>query len=326
MKKMLSMVMIFVICIMQFQTVIYAATTKLPKIYISAPSVSEVTIGTGVVEYTLTFVDADEINISAKDIGRAGDGVTFTKEVYGTGNTRTVRISNVQGPVGTLVSIAVNKGVAKNSYGYNQITGKSTGFRLVAPTPVNPDSTPSTPDTGNNNNNNTNTGSDTNSNYKPNASVPNINRPGISINPNNNQENKNQTSAIADTEAPVIKLSSPSSTQIVKNGAIEFTVNYSDNVGIKAVNLTSENIKLNGFDAKIKIVDVSLTQKKIILRNIDAQVGTNCSISIFAGTSEDEASNKDTGVELSESFSIIVHPDKPQNAPEDWVPNPNTGR
>ena len=78
--------------------------------------------------------------------------------------------------------------------------------------------------------------------------------------------------------------------------------------------------------AKIKIVDVSLTQKKIILRNIDAQVGTNCSISIFAGTSEDEASNKDTGVELSESFSIILHPDKPQNAPEDWVPNPNTGR
>lgn len=136
MKKILSIITLtmFIIAFLPISAFVEAAEyTAVPSVSVSSPSQGIVKQG-GSVSYTVTFENAETIDLKTTDIGIAGAGVTVTKSVTGTGNVRTVTLSNVQGPVGQLVSIAIRAGVAKNSVGASLQTPKTIAFAIDAGT------------------------------------------------------------------------------------------------------------------------------------------------------------------------------------------------
>jgi ribosomal protein L6P/L9E len=136
MKKILSIITLtmFIIAFLPISAFVEAAVyTAPPSVSVSSPSQGIVKQG-GSVSYTVTFENAETIDLKTTDIGIAGAGVTVTKSVTGTGNVRTVTLSNVQGPVGQLVSIALRAGVATNSVGGSLQTPKTIAFAIDAGT------------------------------------------------------------------------------------------------------------------------------------------------------------------------------------------------
>ncbi len=107
-----------------------------PSIAISSPSRNNVELG-GSVEFTVDLSsNARVINFSPSDVGIAGNGVTCNKQVFKSDNsnyTYTVRLSDIKGEIGKLVSIAIRAGVGANHAGYTSQTSKSYGFRIQEP-------------------------------------------------------------------------------------------------------------------------------------------------------------------------------------------------
>lgn len=134
MKKLLSIVMIMVVVMTLMPinaVVVEAAENSKPSISVSAPSIKDVKQG-GTVTFTVNIVNADKIDFDENDVGIAGAGVTAQKKVTGTGNIRTVILSNVQGPVGTIFSIAIRGGIASNAHGVSAQTPNSYGVKILA--------------------------------------------------------------------------------------------------------------------------------------------------------------------------------------------------
>ncbi len=266
MKKILSTVIlaIFVVAYIPFISVVEAAETSIPTVTISAPSINDVQQG-GSVSFTVTFINATNIDFRASDVGIAGDGVTVVKNVSGTGNTRTVTLSNVQGPVNKIFSIAVRASVASNEHGYSVQTSKSYGVKILA----------------------------------GNTSVSNPVNSG-----NSNTQNEPDITQNVDKTRPSVVVSDPSATSVKKGGSLSYTFTYGDNRGVKDIVLNSSDVTLNGFTANISIA-VSGNKRIVTLSNINGTVGAGKYISLRANTAYDLAGNTALGIAATESFSLL---------------------
>lgn len=331
-KKILGSLIIIMIIATYFpvSSSLMAADTRIPYVHISAPTPATVEAG-GCVSYTITADRATTLNVKTSDIGIAGAGVTLEKSVSGSGGMITVTLSNIQGPVDKLVSIALKAGVAKNEYGESLMTAKSAAFKIIAaPTPVptptptptpaptpKPAPTPSTPVVKKpsvvNSNSYTNTTSI--SNVVDNA----VQNPTPVT--STTVENIDET----DTTKPIITIEAPTPNSIKVGETVEYVVNYSDNKAIQNISLSKDNIKLYGFTAEVNIIDSGANKKIVRLVNVKGALGTQKYISINSGTVTDVGGNKDDGIAKSEMFKII-NDKMAENLPEDWIENPNTGK
>ncbi len=150
-----------------------------------------------------------------------------------------------------------------------------------------------------------------------------------------------------DNVAPVATISGPSVSQVYAGGTVVYKITYTDNVGIKAITLNANDVRLSGFTAS-KNVSISGNVATITLSNIQGTVGGNKTIYVSGGTAIDAQGNLCNAVTGS-AFSIVnksVTPDNPDDGnnnnnntntdnnnnntnngkPSDWVANPNTGK
>lgn len=98
-----------------------------PSIGISSPSVTSVNAG-GTVSYTISYSDADYINLSSSYVTL--NGFTANISVTGQGTSRRiVTLSNIQGTSGRK-SISIKSGSAENENGYTLGTPDSVSFTL----------------------------------------------------------------------------------------------------------------------------------------------------------------------------------------------------
>lgn len=145
-------------------------------------------------------------------------------------------------------------------------------------------------------------------------------------------------SQATDSVAPVATISGPSASQVYAGGTVVYTVTYTDNVGIKAITLNANDIRLSGFSAT-KNVSINGNVATITLSNIQGTVGGNKTVYVSGGTAIDAQGNLCNAV-TGRAFSIItktvVTPENTDNndndnntdngKPSDWVANPNTGK
>ena len=103
-----------------------------PSISISEPSIREVYAG-GSVSYVITFADnraVTRVNLSQAYL--IFNGFTADVTITGSGNARTVTLSNVQGEVGKNYNIVVKAGAAEDAAGNGTIqTPHSISFQII---------------------------------------------------------------------------------------------------------------------------------------------------------------------------------------------------
>ena len=166
----------------------------------------------------------------------------------------------------------------------------------------------------------------------------------------------------ADTVAPVATITGPNPSSIYAGQTVTYIINYSDDIGLEAINLSANSIKLVGFTANIGISG-SGNSRIVTLSNVQGSVSSNNYIMVVGGTAIDAAGNLCNSV-TGNKFSIIENKkpddDKPQDnppqdnpqdkpntnnnvtnnnvtnnnvtnnyyneRPSDWVENPNTGK
>ena len=97
-----------------------------PSVAVSNPSKTSVNAG-GSVSYTIMYSDADIINLSSSYVTLNGFSANIS--VSGSGNTRVITLSNIQGTVGKK-SIAIKARSAENDAGYALATPNSVSFTL----------------------------------------------------------------------------------------------------------------------------------------------------------------------------------------------------
>lgn len=330
-KKILSVIIlsIFTINILPIGSVVRAADTRIPFVHISYPSPTTITSG-GTVTFSVSADRATSLDIKTTDIGIAGSGVTLDKSVKVSGATATITLSNIQGPVGKMVSIALKAGIAKNEYGSSLMTAKSAAFTIVEPVkqpdptpapaqPTNPAPAPTQPKT-NNTRINTPTQNQTNN-------VANITNETQTTTENTNTVQTDPINLdISDTAKPVLKIDSPSVSIIQTGESIEYVVTYSDDKKVANISLSPENVITYGFKADVSIAAEGNNKRIIRLTNIKGSLGGSKYIGISAGTSTDNNNNKDEGIKKSESFKIVADKNAEDNKLSDWIENPNTGR
>ncbi len=267
------------------------ADTIAPVATITGPNPGSIYAG-GTVNYTVNYTDnvgIARINLTSNSIKLVGFSANVS--VSGSGNTRTITLSNVQGNVSSNNYIQIVGGTAMDAAGNlcNSVT--SNKFSIIKKT----------------------------------------------------EEPK-------DTIAPVATITGPEPSSIYAGGTVKYVVNYTDDIGIARINLTSNSIKLVGFSANISISGSGNT-RTITLSNVQGNVSSNNYIQIVGGTAIDAAGNLCNSV-TSNKFSIIKKADnnkpddnkpndnKPddnknddknnnndkKNKTRDWVANPNTGK
>ena len=97
-----------------------------PSIAVSSPSKTSVNVGDSV-SYTVMYSNADSINLSSSYVTL--NGFSASVSVSGSGNTRTITLSNIQGTAGSK-SIAIKAGSAENEYESALATPNSATFNL----------------------------------------------------------------------------------------------------------------------------------------------------------------------------------------------------
>jgi len=236
-----------------------------PSVAISSPSTRTVEEGTSVT-YTVKFSYADTVNDIRDYINL--NGFTANVNVSGSGDARTVTLSNVQGTAGKK-TISIDAGVASNDNGNSYETPDSTSFTLVEKVV------------------NNNTNNDTNNNVNNNT---------------NNNTNNNVVVNNADKVRPSLSISSPSVKNVNVGGTVSYKVTFADNRGVSAINLTNADITLNGFTATVNISGTGNT-RTITLSNVQGAAGKK-SIVIKSGVAIDAAGNASFESPVSESFTI----------------------
>ena len=267
-------------------TVVAAA---LPRLGISTPSSGTVQVG-GTISYNvMIFNNPTSVTLKASDIRIAG--VNANISVSGSGNTRTITLSNIQGSVGSVGYISyIAGGVAVNEMGGNvEMNVTSASFTVVAtpapapapqPTPTLPPQTTPTPET-----------------------------------PTPAQEE--------DKEAPKMEVENFSSQSIQKGDSLSFKVKYSDNKEMGDITLNNNDIKLFGFTADIEITGDG-SERTVTLKNIQGDLGGLKYVKIADNTAKDKAGNSVGEGKQTGMFKIVNNDTK--NNPDDWIENPNTGR
>ncbi|MEG0872346.1 MAG: hypothetical protein RSE00_00520 [Clostridia bacterium] len=299
-------------------TMIYAADSRIPFVHISRPSANTVAPG-GSISYNIWADNASSFDIVKSKLLKAGNGVTFDLSISSSGDTKIVTLSNIQGPNDKLVSIAAEAGCASNEFGASLRTAKSVAFRIVYPVPE-PAPAPAPGQSGGSGNN-------SRPNVKPNTSSNKIPNSQINNNTNGSVTPENTTPEVPvdanDTTAPVINISAPNILKIQSGENVEYTVNFTDNVGVKEINLIPENIKTYGFKADISITGEGTAQRVIHLNNITGSLGGQKYIKIESGICIDGNGNKSEGVKKSEAF--MLYNKATENKASNWIQNPNTG-
>lgn len=237
-----------------------------PSVAISSPTTKTVEEGSSV-GYTVIFSDADEINDLRDYVKLIGFDAKIS--VSGSGDNKTITLTNVQGTEGKK-RISILAGAAENDNGKSYEIPYSESFTLVEKTVVE--------DTNNNNTNN---------------------------NTNNNVNNNNNSTNDVDTTRPSIQLSSPSVKNINAGGTVSYVITAADNKGVSALNLSKDNIVLNGFTANITVNGTG-EQKTVKLSNIQGAAGKK-TILIKAGAVVDIAGNISYDSPISESFTLNVN-------------------
>lgn len=156
------------------------------------------------------------------------------------------------------------------------------------------------------------------------------------------------TPTTTDNVAPVATISGPSASSVYAGGTVTYKITYTDNVGIKAINLNANDIRLSGFTAN-KNVSINGNVATITLSNIQGSIGGDKVIYVTGGTAIDNNGNLCNAVTGS-AFSIVQkasnnsnnnnnnsnnnssnnqtteNNNKNDGKPSDWVANPNTGK
>ena len=244
-----------------------------PSVSMSAPSTKTVEEGASV-SYTIRFSSEDEINALENYVTLNGFDANIT--VSGSGSTRTIVLSNVQGTAGTK-TISMKSGAAVNENGNSLATPPSESFTLVQKI-VNDEV---------NNNANNNVNNNTNNNTNDNV---------------NNNTNNNVVVNTQDKTRPSISVSSPSVKSVNVGGTVKFVITFADNKGVTSVNLSKDYINLNGFTANVDVTG-SGNARTIVLSNVQGTAGTK-TISIKAGAANDAAGNNSLATPVSESFTL----------------------
>ena len=125
-KKVISIFLLISLVISSMPIGAIMAAYIRPSVSVSSPNRSSVSAG-GSVSYTIIYSDADYINLSSSYI--ALNGFTANVSVSGSGNTRIVTLSNIQGSSGQK-SISIKANSAQNDSGYALATPNSIGFTL----------------------------------------------------------------------------------------------------------------------------------------------------------------------------------------------------
>lgn len=294
MKKVLYVLMALVL-VTTFtlgNTVVAAA---LPRLGISTPSSGTVQVG-GTISYNvMIFNNPTSVTLKASDIRIAG--VNANISVSGSGNTRTITLSNIQGSVGSVGYISyIAGGVAVNEMGGNvEMNVTSASFTVVAtpaPAPA-PQPTPT---------------------YEPTPTLPPQTTPTPET-PTPAQEE--------DKEAPKMEVENFSSQAIQKGDSLSFKVKYSDNKEMGDITLNNNDIKLFGFTADIEITGDG-SERTVTLKNIQGDLGGLKYVKIADNTAKDKAGNSVGEGKQTGMFKIVNNDTK--NNPDDWIENPNTGR
>lgn len=116
-------------------------------------------------------------------------------------------------------------------------------------------------------------------------------------------ESTNVPTVILDNTKPSLSISGPDITSVKLGGQVEYSISYYDNVGIKEVVLTSGDVILNGFTAKVTISGTGI-KRIVTLTNIQGTAGSNKYIKIATGTGIDTSGNV-TDSKISAYFSIL---------------------
>lgn len=125
-KKIISIFILISIVISNVPLGVINAYVR-PSVAVSQPSKTSVNAG-GSVSYTIIYSDADEIYLSSSYVTL--NGFSANVSVSGSGGTRTVTLSNIQGTSGNK-SICIKAKSAENNAGYAYETPNSYSFNLI---------------------------------------------------------------------------------------------------------------------------------------------------------------------------------------------------
>lgn len=132
-KKITAILMIIVMIVVNAPISVFAADTTRPSVAISGPSNSTRYVGESV-SYTVTFSDNEpglKVNMTSAHV--ILNGFVGNIAVTGSGNTRTVTISNIQGSVGPDKTIYIREGAANDAEGnFTRATPNSIEFNILA--------------------------------------------------------------------------------------------------------------------------------------------------------------------------------------------------
>lgn len=266
-KKAISVVCVLTVMLMTLPIGNYVSALSGVYVSISAPSNYNPKAGESV-SFTLNYT-GDVANIWLTSGGVVLNGFTANKSITGTGNTRTITLSNIQGNAGTK-TITVTGGTAVDAQGNLANSATSSIFNLNA--------------------------------------------------------------VVVDSIAPVLTITGPNPSTIKAGQTVTFTANYSDDKGISNIWLTSGSVVTNGFTGNLTISGTG-NIRTLTFVNVQGVLGGNKTISITGGTAVDAAGNL-ANAATSSAFSIVASnvvvdpkdPVKPVEKPDDWIPNPNTGK
>ena len=124
-EKVISIILLITITISSMPIGAIMAAVR-PSVGVSAPSRTSVNKG-GSVSYTIIYTEATSINLSSSYVTL--NGFSANVSVSGSGSTRTVTLSNIQGTAGNK-SIAIKANSARNSVGGALSTPNSVSFYL----------------------------------------------------------------------------------------------------------------------------------------------------------------------------------------------------
>lgn len=124
-EKIISIILLITITMSSMPVTAVMAAVR-PSVGVSSPSKSSVNAGDSV-SYTIIYSDADNINLSASYV--VLNGFSANISISGSGNTRTVRLSNIQGSAGKK-SISIRANSATNNVGGALATPNSVSFYL----------------------------------------------------------------------------------------------------------------------------------------------------------------------------------------------------
>lgn len=124
-EKIISIILLITITISSMPIGAVMAAVR-PSVGVSAPSKTSVNKG-GSVSYTIIYTEATSINLSSSYVTL--NGFSANVSVSGSGRTRTVTLSNIQGTVGNK-SIAIKANSARNGAGGALSTPNSVSFYL----------------------------------------------------------------------------------------------------------------------------------------------------------------------------------------------------